>query len=416
MAEPLRLPVAARPEDVGIDSGRLGQMADWMADLVATGQIAGATTLLMRRGRIADFRSFGSARLGSDQPLSPDALFRIYSMTKPVVSVAMMMLFEEGRWSLDDPVTRFLPEFEGQPVYAGVQADGSLTTEPALRAPTMRELMSHTSGLGYGLFDVHPVERAYRQASVLTADSLDELARRAAKIPLLFQPGTEWFYSVGSDLQGLIVERVTGQSLGAFLQSRIFGPLGMVDTAFRISPEKTGRLVTLYADDGAGGLKPATHAFDIPVHDVTAHLAMESGGGGLVSTALDYARFGQMILNGGTLDGVRLLAPETVALMATNAIPDAVLQTSHPLRLLPFNPAFGFGLGFSIVRDPKALGLSEGRGTLAWGGGGGTWFWIDPENDVVFVGLIQRVTDPVSQIFRARARSLVYAALIHPEK
>lgn len=416
MAEPLRLPVAARPEDVGFDSDGLGEMADWMADLVETGQIAGATTLLMRHGQVADFRTFGSDRFGSDQPLSPDALFRIYSMTKPIVSVAMMMLFEEGRWHLDDPVTRFLPEFEGQPVYAGVQADGSVVTEPARRSPTMREVMSHTSGLGYGLFDVHPVERAYREAGVLTADSLDDLAGRAAKIPLMFQPGTEWFYSVGSDLQGLIIERITGRSLGEFLQSRILGPLGMVDSAFRISTGKAQRLVTLYADDGAGGLKPATHAFDIPVHDVTAPAAMESGGGGLVSTATDYARFAQMVLNGGRLDGVRLLAPETVALMATNAIPDAVLETSNPLRLLPFSPAFGFGLGFSIVRDPKALGLSEGRGTLAWGGGGGTWFWIDPENDVVFVGLVQRVADPVSQVFRARARTLVYAALTHPEK
>lgn len=391
-------------------------MADWMADLVATGQIAGATTLLMRHGQIADFRTIGSARLGSDEPLSPDALFRIYSMTKPIVSVAMMMLLEEGRWALDDPITRFLPEFEGQRVYTGRQSDGSLATGPAWRAPTMRELMSHTSGLGYGLFDVHPIERAYRDAGVLTSDSLDDLARRAARIPLMFQPGTEWFYSIGSDLQGLVIERITGQNLGAFLHSRIFGPLGMVDTAFRISPKKAERLVTLYADDGAGGLKPATHAFDIPVHDVTAPLAMESGGGGLVSTATDYARFGQMTLNGGTLDGVRLLAPETVTLMATNAIPDAVLETSNPLRLLPFNPAFGFGLGFSIVRDPQALGLSEGRGTLAWGGGGGTWFWVDPENDVVFVGLVQRVADPVSQVFRGRARTLVYAALTHPEK
>ncbi len=416
MAEPLRLPVAARPEDVGFSADGLGQMADWMADLVERGQIAGATTLLMRHGQVADFRTIGSARLDGDQPLSPHALFRIYSMTKPIVAVAMMMLFEEGRWSLDDPITRFLPEFEGQPVYTGVQADGSLATEPARRAPTMRELMSHTSGLGYGLFDVHPVERAYRQAGVLTADSLDDLARRAAKIPLLFQPGNEWFYSVGSDLQGLIVERVTGQSLGAFLQSRIFGPLDMVDTAFRISSEGAERLVTLYADDSAGRLKPATHAFDIPVHDVTAPIAMESGGGGLVSTAVDYARFAQMILNGGALDGVRLLAAETVTLMATNTIPDTVLATSNPLRLLPFNPAFGFGLGFSIVRDPQALGLSEGRGTLAWGGGGGTWIWVDPENDVVFVGLIQRVADPVSQVFRGRARTLVYAALTHPEE
>jgi len=416
MTDVSRLPVAPDPKALGFDAGRLGQMADWMADMVATGQVAGASTLLMRHGQVVDFRTFGVARLGDDHPLRHDTLFRIYSMTKPVTAVAMMILHEEGRWRLDDPITSVLPEFSDLKVHVGRNADGTMAVQAADRSPTLRELMSHTAGLGYGLFDIHPVERAYRQAGVLLADSLDELARRAAAMPLMFQPGTEWFYSIASDLQGLIVERLSGQRFGACLQDRIFGPLGMIDTGFQVPLNQAHRLAALYADDGSGGLTPATHAFDVPVHDVTVPPPFEGGGGGLVSTATDYARFCQMILNRGVLAGTRILRAETVDLMATNAIPDAVLATSNPLRLLPFGPALGFGLGFSIVRDPQALGVSEGQGTLSWGGGGGTWFWIDPTHAVVFVGMIQRVADPVSNTFRARARTLVYDALTHPEK
>ena len=169
-------------------------------------------------------------------------------------------------------------------------------------------------------------------------------------------------------------------------------------------------------DDGAGGLKPATEAFNMPINDFTKPPPFEGGGGGLVSTAVDYARFCQMILNGGELDGVRVLSPVSVALMSTNVVPDAVLAVSNPLRLLPFNPAFGFGLDFAVALDPRRIGMVEGRGTLSWGGGGGTWFWVDPENDIVFVGMIQRMADPVSSAFRNRARTFVYQALTHPEK
>ncbi|HYD27229.1 serine hydrolase domain-containing protein [Brevundimonas sp.] len=416
MADVGGLPLAPDAGAAGFDAGRLDDMAAWMADMVATGQVAGASTLLMRHGQVVDFRTFGKARLEDETPLAPDTLFRIYSMTKPVTAVAMMILFEEGRWRLDDPVTRFLPEFEGQKVFAGLDADGSIRVEGAARPPTMRQLMSHTAGLGYGLFDNHPVERIYRERAVLSATSLEDLARRAAGIPLLFQPGSEWFYSVASDLQGLIVERLSGQTFGGFLRTRILEPLGMADTGFQTRPGSATRLAGLYADDGHGGLKTPTHTFDVPIHDVTAPPPFEGGGGGLVSTTTDYARFCQMILNRGELGGVRILAPETVGLMAANAVPEPVLARSNPLRLLPFSPAFGFGLGFSIVIDPEALGVSEGRGTLSWGGGGGTWFWIDPTNDVVFVGMIQRLADPVSDTFRRTARTFVYRALTHPEK
>ncbi|WEK58209.1 MAG: serine hydrolase [Candidatus Brevundimonas phytovorans] len=404
------------PDDLGFSRSGLDRLDAFMAGLVEEGQVAGAAALLMRHGEVAAFRTFGHARLGEAQPLARDALFRIYSMTKPVAAVAMMILFEEGLWALDDPITTVLPEFMTTEVYCGVDENGALLTEKARRAPTLRELMSHTAGLGYGLFDVHPVERAYRDASVLGAASLDELARRAARIPLMFQPGEEWFYSIAADLQGLVVERLSGQTFGDFLRDRIFVPLGMVDTGFQTRPDNEARLATIYSDDGAGGLQEATHVFDLAINDYTRAPRYQGGGGGLLSTATDYGRFCQMILNGGSLDGVRILAPDTVALMSANAVSPAVLAVPNALRLLPFSPALGFGLGFSVVLDPAALGAPEGRGTLSWGGGGGTWFWIDPENDLIFVGLTQRMADPVSAAFRSRARALVYEALIHPEK
>ncbi|QYF86947.1 serine hydrolase [Brevundimonas sp. PAMC22021] len=410
------LPFAENPEVLGFSSARLADLNGYMSGMVEAGLVAGTSTLLMRHGQVAAFQTFGHARLGDAAPLSPDTIFRIYSMTKPVTGVAMMILFEEGRWRLDDPVTDHLPELEGQKVFVGMADDGSMMTEDVVRPPTMRELMSHTAGLGYGLFDVHPIERAYRKAGVMTADSHDDLLGRVARIPLMFQPGSEWFYSIATDLQALVVKRLAGMSFGEFLRTRILEPLGMVDTGFQAPADQLHRLAEMYCDGGAGELEVATKAFDMPINDYTRPPRFESGGGGLVSTAVDYARFCQMILNRGELDGIRILKPETVALMATNVIPDAVLGTTNPLRLLPFNPAFGFGLDLAVAIDPRALGMVEGKGTLSWGGGGGTWFWIDPTNDLIFVGMIQRMADPVSNEFRARARTLTYAALTHPEK
>ncbi|WP_168196850.1 serine hydrolase [Brevundimonas sp. M20] len=410
------LPFASSPEALGFDPQGLASLDGYMSGMVESGKVAGTSTLLIRHGRVAAFSTFGKADLADDKPIERDTLFRIYSMTKPVTGVAMMILYEQGLWRLDDPITDYLPEFIGQKVFAGIADDGSMLTKDAIRAPTMRELMSHTTGLGYGLFDVHPVERAYRESGVMMADSHEQLAERAARIPLMFQPGTEWFYSIATDLQALVVKRLSGMSFADFLRTRIFEPLGMADTGFHVPADQVHRLAEMYCDDGAGGLRVATDAFDMPINDYTRPPRFEGGGGGLVSTAMDYARFCQMILNRGELDGVRILKPATVDLMATNAVPEAVLDTTHPLRLLPFSRALTFGLDFAITEDPKRLGLVEGKGTLSWGGGGGTWFWIDPENDLIFVGLIQRMADPVSGEFRIRARSLTYAALTHPEK
>jgi len=410
------LPFAPSPEMLGFDADRLGALDGYMSGMVEAGLVAGTSTLLMRHGQVAAFNTFGKARLGDEAALAHDALFRIFSMTKPITGVAMMILFEEGRWRLDDPITDVLPELTGQKVFAGLGRDGTMLTQDAVRPPTMRELMSHTAGLGYGLFDVHPIERAYREAGVMMANSHDDLVRRAATIPLMFQPGTEWFYSIATDLQALVVERLSGQTFGDFLKTRIFQPLDMVDTGFHVPADQHHRLTAMYSGDGKGGLEVATEAFDMPINDYTRPPRFESGGGGLVSTAIDYARFCQMILNKGELDRVRILSSASIDLMASNVIPDAVLNTTNPLRLLPFNPAFGFGLDFAVMIDPQALGAVEGKGTLSWGGGGGTWFWIDPDNDLIFVGMIQRMADPVSSEFRARARALTYAALTHPEK
>lgn len=410
------LPITHRPEDLGFDSDRLARLDDYMADMVDTGRVAGVSTLILRHGKVAVHRTHGSAELGGDTPLSPDAIFRIYSMTKPIAATAMMILFEEGHWVLDDPITKFIPEFADLKVFAGVGPDGQMIVEDARRPPTIREVMSHTAGFAYGLFpDFHPLERAYLDNGIARPEGAQAFIDSIAAQPLMFQPGTEWFYSVASGVLGVIVSRISGQSFGDFLHERIFAPLGMVDTGFQTRADNAHRLVTFYQDDGQGGLKEVAEVLGAPINSFTAPPAFEDGGGGLVSTIADYARFAQMILNKGELDGVRILAPVTVELMATNVIADGVLAATNPLRLLPFNPAFGFGLGFSVMKDPRRLGSVEGRGTLAWGGMGGTWFWIDPENDLVFVGLIQRLADPISGEFRAKARTFTYAALTRPE-
>ena len=346
------------------------------------------------------------------RPIRPDTLYRIYSMTKPVTAVAMMQLYEQGLWALDDPITRFLPQLSNLRVCTGVDASGEMITEPVSRPPTIREVMSHTAGFGYGLFDQHPVDRAVYGSAVLQAPDLPTMIDRLADIPLMFESGTEWSYSVSSDVLGRLVEVVSGQSLPDYFIDHIFGPLGMVDTGFHVPSEKLDRLADIYTAGPDGRLKEARTLFGLPVIDFSRPPSLPLGGGGLVSTAGDYARFCQMILNRGELDGVRLLKRETVDVLASNQIPHAVLARPNPARLLPFGPAFGFTLGFSVMLDPTAIGAVEGRGTLAWGGGGGTWFWIDPENDLAFVGLIQRMADPVSAEFRTVARQLTYDALI----
>ena len=414
---PAPLPAAASPEALGFSSARLERLDAAMAKAVADGRVAGVTTLLARHGKVVAFNTYGHADLAEGRPLEKDAIFRIYSMTKPVTGVAMMILFEEGRWRLDDPVSRYLPELKDLKVLTGVDAQGVPILVPVAREPTMRELMSHTAGYGYGLSDQHPVDRMFQQARVLGSSSLQEVVEKTAAIPLKFQPGTDWSYSVAVDLQGRIVEKLSGQTLGAFMAERIFKPLKMVDTGFQVPETSAGRLAKVYVGEPqTGRLVEALELAGAPAQDFTKPPAIESGGGGLVSTAGDYARFAQMIANGGVLDGVRILAPATVELMATDMIPKDAVVSSNGSVGLRFNDAVGFGLDFMVVKDPRRAGSLEGAGTLSWGGAAGTWFWVDPSNDVVFVGMIQRFGGTGGPDLGTATRTLVYQALVEPSK
>ncbi len=409
---------AVSPEAVGFDSARLKKLDDAMAKVVTDGRVPGMTTLLARHGKVVAFRTYGKASLETGKPMQKDALFRIYSMSKPITGVAMMILFEEGKWRLDDPVTRYVPEFKNLKVMVKADKDGKITeVEDMKRPPTMREIMSHTAGFGYGLGDDHPVDKLYREKKVLGATSLHEMIDRTATIPLMYQPGTNWSYSSVVDIQGYIVEKLTGQKFGDFLAERVFKPLKMNDTAFATGAAKADRLASVYVyDKEAGKIVEPTELFGGRMPDFTKPPAMESGGGGLVSSTMDYARFSQMILNKGVLDGVRLLSPASVELMGTNVIPKDVLLNTNGTGGARFNEAVGFGLDFMVVKDARAAGTLQGNGTMSWGGAAGTWFWVDPTNDIIFVGMIQRLGGTGGDDLGTQARTLTYQALIHPEK
>jgi CubicO group peptidase (beta-lactamase class C family) len=407
---------AASPEAVGFDSTRLKKLDDYMAGVVAQGRVAGMTTFLARHGKVVEYKTYGKQSLAAG-PMSKDTIFRIYSMTKPITGVAMMILFEEGKWRLDDPVTRYIPEFKTLKVVSRVDGNGVMTLEEMKRPPTMREIMSHTAGFGYGLQDEHPVDKLYREKGVLGTNGLKEMIDRTAEIPLMYQPGTSWRYSSSVDIQGYLVEKLSGQKFSDFLQQRVFAPLKMKDTAFYVVPDKASRLAAVYVGDrDTGKIYEAKELFGRPMPTYLQPPSMESGGGGLTSTTMDYARFAQMLANGGELEGVRLLSPASVEMMGTNVIPKSVLVNSNGTSAARFNEAVGFGLDFMVVNDPRLAGTLEGRGSMSWGGAAGTWFWVDPTNDVIFVGMIQRMGGTGGDDLGSMARTLTYQALTHPEK
>jgi CubicO group peptidase (beta-lactamase class C family) len=405
---------ASTPDAAGFSPERLQRLEAYMQALVDQGHLPGAITMVARHGKIVSYETFGKKAIGG-APMTKDTIFRIYSQTKPVTGVAMMILFEEGKWRLDDPVTKFVPELAHLQVYKGQNPDGSFITEPAARAPTMREIMSHTGGFAYGLRTDQPVEKAYRDSGLLGSKTQAEFLTTLVKLPLASQPGTEWRYSVSVDIQGLIVERLSGMSLAEFMKSRIFDPLKMSDTAFWVPPAKSDRLAALYIPDPkTRALKPADNFM---VLDVTKPPAIASGGGGLVSTTADYARFAQMLLNGGQLDGARILAPGTIGLMASNHLTDVVMAAPDA----SFSPAkgAGFGLDVAVVTNPARDGTLQGEGTYSWGGAAGTWFWIDPKNDLFMLGMIHilaKEIDPALAKISDDASTLVYQALVDPAR
>jgi CubicO group peptidase (beta-lactamase class C family) len=373
------LPTASA-ESEGMSAERLARLNAGMKELVDNGRLAGVVTMVSRHGKVVEFDAVGKRDIAANAPMQKDSIFRIYSMSKPITGVAMMILFEEGKWQLNDPVAKYIPEFAKLKVYS-TDANGNVVMKDQNHAVTMRELMSHSGGFTYGFFSQTAVDKMQMEADLLNPNNtLDEFIKRVAKLPLNSQPGTEWHYSISVDIQGYIVQKLSGMPFEEFLEKRIFKPLGMSDTGFYVPKEKLSRFAEFYSYDNEGKLK-AVGVREGLNHDFAAKPALSSGGGGLVSTASDYMRFCQMLLNGGQLDGVRLLSPLTVELMRTN-----VLAPSVPILA----PGAGFGLDFAIYTDPVAAGGYYGKGSYWWGGAAGTWFWIDPVNDLIVLGMIQQ--------------------------
>ena len=394
----------ATPESVGMSAERLTRLHSAMQALVDDGRLAGITTMVARHGQIVDFRTYGYRDMEAGDPMAEDDIFRIYSMSKPITGVALMMLFEEGKFRLGDPVRRYIPEFADLKVAVGWSPDGPVLEE--LDHPiTIRELMTHTAGLAYGIGDPNPVDRLYASEGVLDPNqTLEDMIHKLAGLPLRQQPGTRWSYSIAADVQGYLVEVLSGQPFDEFLQERIFDPLGMVDTGFDVPAEDHGRLAQVYGYDRNGALA-ASPASEGPVgsRPFLDPATFFSGGGGLVSTAMDYMRFCQMLLNGGELDGVRILSPTTVNMMSRNHLPREMGE---------YAPGLGWGLDFSVVLDPVEAG-SVSAGEYSWGGAAGTWFWIDPVEDLVFVGMIQQFGSGRPDV-RSLSHQLTYGAITEP--
>jgi CubicO group peptidase (beta-lactamase class C family) len=402
----------ARPESVGFSAERLRHLDDAMQTLVDKKQLAGIVTLIARHGKLVHQRTFGQQDLASEKPMQKDVIFRIYSMTKPITGVAMMILYEEGKWKAGDPIAKYIPEFANLKVYAG-ESEGRMKLDAPAHAPTVGELMSHTAGFTYGVFGNTPVDKLYQQSNPLQADSFTEFISRVANLPLVYQPGEGWIYSIAADIQGYLVERLSGKPFPEFLRDHIFTPLGMKDTGFLVPQDKLSRLATMYVPDAKGlGLSPLPND-----PNVTRAPGLPSGGGGLYSTAADYLRFTQMLLNGGELNGVRILSPSSVTLMRSNHLPERLMTGKYGIGLYTMQPGLGFGYDFAVFEDPIKVGSTAGRGSYLWDGAAGTWFWIDPANDLIFVGMIQRMlTAPGAPNVEDLSRALVYQALLDPGK
>jgi CubicO group peptidase (beta-lactamase class C family) len=413
--------VTARPPDsaaLGFSAERLQRLDGAMQAQIDSGAYAGICLLILRHGATARDTCYGYQSLATREPLRRDAIYRIASMTKPITGTALMILFEDGKWQLDDPVAKFAPEFAGLQV---ATADG---LAPLSHPITMRELLTSTAGFAAG----HPVgsvnlevDRKYAAAK-LEAGTLAEMAARLAGLPLESQPGTHFRYGIQHDIQGYLVERISGQSFDRFLVERLFRPLGMADTGFGVAPEKRARLVPLYTYDAQGKLVQAAvqgTRFAPEPGEMPRYL---SGAGGLYSSMADYARFVRMLARHGELDGVRILSPGTVDLMMSDMLPAGVRLTF----LQPIE-GVGYGADLGIVLDPARASFNSGgmgKGTVFWTGAHGTWFWIDPVNDMEVIGMIQQEGAAAAHMgmpakapdLRAQARSLIYAALVDPKR
>ena len=399
----------ATPESVGLSSDALKRVDLAIHKLIDDGTLAGAVTMVGRHGKVVHESAMGAKNLETGEPLAMDTIFRIFSMTKPVTAVAMMILYDEGLWRPEDPIAKHLPEFTDVKVFAGLAADGSPILAAPDHAPTMRELLTHTAGLSYGFDPADPVDAMYLGAQVWGSSGLAEMMSKLAGLPLAYQPGAKWVYSIAMDVQGAIIERLTGQSLPDFMQARIFGPLGMVDTGFSLPEAKLPRLAILYRRSKSRGLSEM--ARPPLMSDPTKVPRVPSGGGGLVSTAADYGRFAQMLLNGGELDGVRIIRASSAKLMMSNHLAEPLLNAGHGIGAQQIRPGFGHGFNGAVFHDPPAAGSKVGKGTYQWDGAAGTWFWVDWENDLIFIGLIQRMAEEGTPHLQAMTQDLIARAL-----
>lgn len=354
-----------KPEARGFSSERLERLHAVMQQEVDQKQLAGIVTLLARHGKVVEERTYGKKDIASGAPMTRDTIFRIFSMTKPVTGVAMMILYEEGKWHPSDPISKYIPEFAHLKVFKGADDSGKMILEDPTHPPTMRELMTHTAGFTYGFFGNTLVDEMYISEKVWQSQSLEEMMDKLAKIPLLYQPGTRWVYSASMDIQGYIVEKLSGQSLPDFMQQHIFGPLGMKDTGFFVPSDKRNRFATLYASGKNGELVLNPGAGPV-ANDYATQPSLAMGGGGLVSTAEDYLRFAQMLLNGGELDGVRILAPATVALMTANHLAPSLMTGEFSIGSMTMRPGLGWAYDCAVYTDPLEADAVVGKGTFFW--------------------------------------------------
>jgi CubicO group peptidase (beta-lactamase class C family) len=405
-ASAAELPRAARAEEVGLSSERLSRLSEWLEGEVRRGAIPGAIILVGRQGRIAAEMVAGFRDREASQPMRADAIFRIASMTKPIVSLAVMMLAEEGRVAIANPIGDYLPEWRQTP-QVGVVRDGRMVLEPARRAITVQDLLRHTSGLADSSPGDHPVLAAYRASGARDRGiSMEEMSRRIAALPLMHQPGTTWEYSWSTDILGRLVEVASGMDLDSFIRQRITGPLGMPDTGF-VAPAAAADRLAQPQRDPATGQRPA-------MFDPLQRPGWFSGAGGMVSTARDYARFSQFLLNKGELDGTRLVSRKTIELMMSDQLPpgvatrDVVPARFGPLATRP-ETSHGFGLGFAVRTSIGPSPLPGSVGNAFWGGAQGTFFWVDPQEQMFVVLMMQ---SPSARLpFRVQLHQLTYQAL-----
>jgi CubicO group peptidase (beta-lactamase class C family) len=392
-----------RPEKVGFSSERLEKISEFTQREIDAGHLVGTVTLVARHGKIVHYAASGRYGLDNDKPMDKDALFRIYSMSKPITTVAMMILYEEGKFELGDPVSQYLPEFAEQKILK----NGELV--PPGSAMTIEQLMTHTAGLSYGFYADNPVDAAYQKADLQNSRDLRDFTEKLSQLPLRYEPGTRYFYSVATDVLGAMVERLSGVTLEEFFNTRIFGPLEMHDTYFNVPPEKLDRLATNHfwnQDEQEIALMPENASR--PPTGIT----LFSGGGGLISTAMDYLKFCEMLRSGGSYHGARILGPKTVQFMTIDHLTAKIRnEGANEFPASHLYPGDSFAFGLSITTNPGQAPVISSSGELSWGGAANTKFWIDQEEDVVAILMTQVMGSPWSDHTRFQMKIATYQAL-----